>query len=144
MPGVWWRSHASRAALPALASAVLAATVLADPLPEPPSDADPATDYSAAPDDSVDSGSVLVGYGLSGRAGRTPGASRSLRFRGDSIEAGLREGEADADAGSDVSSRAHGRVLRIGRIAPAWGRGLVVGSPADPWTVGTRQARLRR
>ena len=120
--------------------ALTVAIAAADPLPEPPADADPATDYTAAPDDSVDSGSVSVGYGLSGRAGRTPGASRTLRFRGDSVEAGVREGDADADAGGDVSSRTHGRVLRIGRIAPAWGRGLAVGAPADPWTVRQRSA----
>ena len=122
----------------AVIAVLQASQALGDPLPEPPADADPNADYVTARDDSVDAGSLSVDYALSGRAGRAPGSSRSLQFRGDSVDAGLREGEAEPDAGGEVSSRAHGRVLRIGRITPAWGRGLAVGTPADPWTVRQR------
>ena len=115
----------------ALATA-FAPRVAADPLPEPPADAEPGVDYSAEPDDSVEAGSVAVGYGLSGRTGRSPGRTRTLRFRGDSVEAGVRDGDSSEDAG-DVSARGRGRVLRIGRIAPSWGRGLLVGAALDPW-----------
>ena len=123
-----------------LVSALDLASVLrscADPLPTPPAEAEPGIDYAAEPDDSVEAGSIAVGYGLSGRIGRTPGRSRSLRFRGDSIEAGVRDGEVGDDADGDLSSRGRGRVLRIGRIAPAWGRGLLVGAPPDPWVART-------
>ena len=46
----------------------------------------------------------------------------------------MREGAGDPLAGAALDARAAGGMWRAGRLAPRWGRGLVLGSAGSPWS----------
>jgi hypothetical protein len=58
-----------------------------------------------------------------------------VRFRGDGVSAQVREGAGDPLAGAVLDARAAGGMWRAGRLAPRWGRGLVLGSAGTPWSL---------
>jgi hypothetical protein len=46
----------------------------------------------------------------------------------------VREGSGDPLSGGVIEGRWGSGRLRAGRLAPRWGRGLVLGTPAEPWS----------
>ena len=121
-----------------LAAALL--VVCAPPLlaieepPEPPPEAPEGVDYEAETADSIEAGSVEMGFAAVGRAGRPPSRRQSLRFRGGGTSARVREGSGDPLAGASLETGALGGRLGAGRMRPRWGRGLLFGAAADPWS----------
>jgi len=115
--------------LAALATA-LAAAAHAQPA-EPPPEADEG-DYTYELADSLADGDLETSWSAAGDAGRAPRRAQSVRFRARGAEGRVRDGD-DALAGGVLDTDAAGGRLRIGRLAPKWGRGLVLGAAADPW-----------
>ena len=115
---------------PAAAQAPAADTVGIEPPPEVPEGAD----FEIERADSLADASLEVGFSASGRPGERPRGSRRVRFRGDGMSAQVREGAGDPLAGAVLDARAAGGVWRAGRLAPRWGRGLVLGSAGNPWS----------
>ena len=118
-----------------------AAPGAADPPPaadsvvtEPPSDVPEGVDFEVERADSLGDASVEVGFSASGRSGERPRTGRRVRFRGDGMSAQVREGAGDPLAGAALDTRVAGGVWRAGRLAPRWGRGLVLGSAGLPWS----------
>lgn len=98
---------------------------------EPPPEADEG-DYTYELADSLADGDLETSWSATGDAGRAPRRAQSVRFRARGAEGRVRDGE-DALAGGVLDTDAAGGRLRIGRLAPKWGRGLVLGAAADPW-----------
>jgi hypothetical protein len=100
---------------------------------EPPPEAGEG-DYVAELADSLDPGWVETTIATRGRAGSAPRSDERLRFSGGGAAGSLRGGD-DPLSGSRIEvPLAHG-ALHVGRLAPRWGRGLVLGSPAQPWAI---------
>ena len=123
-----------RAALIAVLALVLLAASAATDSPEPPPEAPEGVDYEAEPADSLDAGSVEVGFGATGRAGEGPRRSRRVRFSDRTFDGSVREGERDPLAGGTLETDAATGRLGVGRLSPRWGRGLVLGAAAEPWS----------
>jgi hypothetical protein len=104
---------------------------------EPPPEAAEGEDYAIALADSLDEDSVEIGVGASGRPGFAPRRTRRIRFRGEGLNAAVREGAGDPLAGGAIEGGFARGTLRAGRLAPRWGRGIVLGAPADPWDART-------
>ncbi|HEY3215446.1 MAG TPA: hypothetical protein VGK93_03040 [Candidatus Eisenbacteria bacterium] len=111
---------------------LVASPVSPEPL-EPPPESPEGADYAAEPADSLDGGLFELGLGASGRAGGEIQRRRRVRFADDELRGTVREGRGDPLAGGSVEGRSGSGDLTLGRLAPRWGRGLLVGSPADPW-----------
>ena len=111
---------------------LVAGSAQAQPL-EPPPEAPEGMDYAVEPADSLADGDVELGMGAAGRAGSPPTRSRRMRFSGDELSGALREGSGDPLAGGAVEGRGALGDVTVGRLAPRWGRGLVMGAPGDPW-----------
>ncbi|TMQ65477.1 MAG: hypothetical protein E6K78_07575 [Candidatus Eisenbacteria bacterium] len=123
-----------RAAL--FVAALLAARVArAEPLEpvEPPPEAPEGSDYTVEPADSIAGGDFEFGFGAAGTKGSAPRPRRRLSFDEGGLRGTVREGTGDPLAGGLVEERSDDRAWLIGRLAPRWGRGLLLGSPADPW-----------
>jgi hypothetical protein len=101
---------------------------------EPPPEVPEGTDYEVERADSLSDASLEVGFSASGRSGERPRSGRRVRFRGDGVSAQVREGAGDPLAGAAIDTRGAGGVWRAGRLAPRWGRGLVLGSAGLPWS----------
>lgn len=121
-----------RAILPILAALVLAAPGAAQPL-EPPPEAPEGTDYVIEPADTLAEGDVELGVGAASRAGGAPAHRRRVRFSGDELRGAVREGASDPLAGGSVEGRGALGAFTAGRLAPRWGRGLLMGAAGDPW-----------
>ena len=111
----------------------------ADPLdpdlPDPPVDAADDGDVTferAAPDTA---GGVEVGFGWRGTGG-APRSARTVRFLGDGLDGTVRDGAGDPLAGADVGAASRLGEWRVGRAAPQWGCGWLVGAPVAPWSDG--------
>lgn len=122
----------------AAAIAILALGFVAPPeahgqLLEPPPEAPEGEDWEADPADSLADGVVEMGFGAAGRAGRAPARRRRLRYEGDELSAALREGAGDPLSGGAVEGRGVAGTMTVGRLAPLWGRGLLLGAAAEPW-----------
>jgi len=115
----------------ALACAASAGHADEDALHEPPPESPEDADYTVELADSLDGGEVEVALGMTGRAGSTPRRRRRLRLSGDSLEAAVRDDESLG--GGSLESRTHGGAFGVGRMAPRWGLGLVLGSSDEPW-----------
>jgi hypothetical protein len=102
--------------------------------PEPPPEEPEGADYEAEIADSLAEGSIEVDVGASGRAGSRPRQTRRVRFSDRTLGASVREGQNDPLAGGSVESGTRAARVGAGRLAPRWGRGLVLGAPADPWS----------
>lgn len=133
----------------ALSALVLGALLIAvavaravEPI-EPPADAPENEDYAVELPDSLDDDRVEVSLGASGKSGDAPRRTRRVRFSGDSLEATVREGDDDPLQGGTLAGRGRKGSFGMGKLAPRWGRGLVFGTPADPWSLdaGDRQRR---
>ncbi|HTM57355.1 MAG TPA: hypothetical protein VL123_02950 [Candidatus Udaeobacter sp.] len=111
---------------------------------EPPDDADPERDYEIERDDLLAKGSFEMGYAFSQRAGSSLRRRRLLRVREPTLEAHVRDGQGDPLAGAELGTRVRGGWLATGRLAPRWGRGLVLGTPGDPWRSGFMGAAAAR
>lgn len=99
---------------------------------EPPPEAPEGVDWSVERADSLADGEVELGLGAGGRFGSAPRRTKRVRFRGGDLAGALREG--DALAGGRIEADAGGGRLGVGPLAPRWGRGLLLGAAADPWT----------
>lgn len=121
-----------RGALALLAAWALAAG--AEPLPEPPPEAPEGEDYAAEPADSLARGNVELGIAATGRAGSPPIHSRRVRISDRSFSGSVREGSGDPLAGGTLETDVLSGRLGVGRLAPRWGRGLVMGATAEPWS----------
>lgn len=100
---------------------------------EPPPEAPEGEDWEADPADSLADGVVEMGFGAAGREGGRPARRRRLRYEGDDVSAALREGSGDPLSGGAVEGRGGAGTMTVGRLAPLWGRGLLLGSAAEPW-----------
>jgi hypothetical protein len=115
----------------ALALLILASVAGAQTL-EPPPESPEGADYVAEPADSLELGFVEVGMSAAGRAGGSIQRRRRVRYAGDDLSATVREGADDPLAGAVIEREGSGG-FSLGRLAPRWGRGLVLGAPAEPW-----------
>lgn len=121
------RALATAACALALASARAPATELV-----PPPEAGEG-DYELERADSLAEGAYETSYAASGTSRTAPKRAQRLRFRGGGTSGSLREGD-DALAGGRLEAPIARGTLRVGRLAPRWGRGLLFGAPADPWS----------
>ncbi|HEY2954421.1 MAG TPA: hypothetical protein VGK89_04120 [Candidatus Eisenbacteria bacterium] len=101
---------------------------------EPPPEAPEGEDFEIERADSLADESLEIGLAATGRPGEAPRARRRVRYRDGELSAQVREGAGDPLAGATLDTRAAGGTLRIGRLAPRWGRGLVLGSAGAPWS----------
>jgi hypothetical protein len=101
---------------------------------EPPPDEPEGTDYAFERADSLEEGALEVGYGASGRAGSKPRQSRRVRFSDRGVGGSMREGEGDPLAGGSLETSALAGQVGAGRLAPRWGRGLLLGAAGEPWS----------
>ena len=111
---------------------------LPEPAPQPPPEWDEAGDYEVETRDSLAGSEVEVGFGATGSGGSRARRSKSLRFRGDGLSGSVRNGAGDPLAGTLFDGRAAGGWFSVGTLAPRWGRGLVLGAAADPWSLTPR------
>jgi hypothetical protein len=150
VPGIAVRRHAHggaallvralvAAAFLTLLSAVAAwgqlavdSTGCAEPPPEEPEGAD----YEIEATDSLAEGAIELGMGASGRAGARPRQTRRVRFNDRTLGGSVREGEGDPLAGGSIETGALAGRVGLGRLAPRWGRGLLLGAAAEPWSAG--------
>ena len=116
-----------------LALLLMARGVAGEPL-EPPPEAPENEDYSVELPDSLEDGRVEVSLGASGSSGQQPRRSRRMRFSGDSLDATVRDGDGDPLSGGVLGGRAGRGAFGVGKLSLRWGRGLVFGSPAEPWS----------
>jgi len=100
---------------------------------EPPPEATEGADYAADPADSLEDGSVEVGFGAAGRARGRVERRRRVRFAGGDVRGTVREGSSDPLAGGAIEGRGLGGDFAAGRLSPRWGRGLVLGAAGEPW-----------
>ncbi len=101
------------------------------PPPEAPTDGD----WEMERADTLGDGALEVDLAASGARGESPRRARRVRFRGGGTGGALRDGD-DPLAGGDLETGAAGGTLRVGRLAPRWGCGLVLGGGAEPWSAG--------
>jgi len=124
------------AAPAAMLTAILAAMLSASPAPAdelvPPPEAGEG-DYELERADSLADGAYETSYSASGTPRTAPKRAQRLRFRGGGTTGSLREGD-DALAGGRLEAPLARGTLRVGRLAPRWGRGLVFGAPAEVWS----------
>ncbi|MBI3539428.1 MAG: hypothetical protein HY076_04065 [Candidatus Eisenbacteria bacterium] len=104
-----------------------------DPPDAPPPESPEGADYTIETADAPERSDVVIGLGASGRAGRAPTERRRVSFRGDGVSGSLRDGSDDPLAGGSIEAGARGGTFTIGRLAPRWGRGLLLGAAAEPW-----------
>ena len=107
-------------------------TGCAEPPPEEPEGAD----YQIEAADSLAEGSIELGMGASGRAGARPRQTRRVRFSDRTLGGSVREGEGDPLAGGSIEAGALAGRVGVGRLDARWGRGLLLGAAAEPWSAG--------
>jgi hypothetical protein len=105
-------------------------TGYAEPPPEEPEGAD----YEVESADSLGEGAIELGMGASGRAGSKPRQTRRVRFNDRTLGGSVREGEGDPLAGGSIETGILAGRAGVGRLAPRWGRGLLLGGAAEPWS----------
>ena len=116
----------------ALVAQAFAPPLAAQPL-EPPPEAPEGADYVIEPADSLAEGEVELGVGAAGRAGGSPVRRQRVRFTGDDLSGAVRAGSGDPLAGGSIDGRGRLGAVTAGRLAPRWGRGLLLGAAGDPW-----------
>lgn len=90
-------------------------------------------DYEVERTDSLADGVYETTYAANGSVRSAPRRSQRLRFRGGGTAGSLREGD-DALAGGRLEAPLARGTLRVGRLAPRWNRGLLLGAPAEVWS----------
>ena len=124
----------------ALAALLFAAAARAQLAPdstgyaEPPPEEPEGADYEVESADSLAEGAIELGMGASGRAGARPRQTRRVRFNDRTLGGSVREGEGDPLAGGSIETGALAGRVGVGRLAPRWGRGLLLGAAAEPWS----------
>ena len=127
-------------AVAALAALLCAGAASAQPAPdsigyaEPPPEEPEGTDYQIEAADSLAEGAIELGMGASGRAGARPRQTRRVRFSDRTLGGSVREGEGDPLAGGSIEAGALAGRVGVGRLATRWGRGLLLGAAAEPWS----------
>jgi hypothetical protein len=101
--------------------------------PEPPPEAEPG-DYSVERADSLDPGWTETTFDARGRLGAAPRTGERMRFRSGESAGSIRGG-ADPLAGARLEAPLGAGTLRAGRLGPRWGRGLLLGAAAQPWSL---------
>jgi hypothetical protein len=114
-----------------LSLAAMAARGTADVV-EPPADVPDGADHVEAADDSLPGGEVELGLGWVG-AGHSIERRRRVSFSGGDLSGTVREGAGDPLAGGSLAERGAWGELRAGKLSTRWSRGLVLGSPGNPW-----------
>ncbi len=109
-----------------------AAPLGADPV-ELPADVPEGADHALEPADTLATGELELGLGLAGGSSRAVERRRRVRFTEPDLSGTVREGAGDPLAGGSIEARAAAGELVAGKLAPRWGRGLLLGSPGDPW-----------
>lgn len=117
---------------PCVARAETPADSLASAPEEPPPEAAEG-DWSVERADSIAPGWVETTFSASGRRGSLPRTHERVRFRGEGAEGVVRAGDDPLRGGRMQAPLARG-ALRVGGLAPRWGRGLVLGAAAQPWS----------
>ncbi len=102
---------------------------------EPPPEQAEGADYELEPADSLEDGALELGYGASGRSGSRPRQTRRVRFSDRAVDGSVREGAGDPLAGGTLEAEAPVGRVGAGRLAPCWGRGLLLGAAGEPWCV---------
>jgi hypothetical protein len=103
--------------------------------PEPPSEPPPEAgegDYTLESADSLPDEEFELAVAASGGNGAHVRRWQRMSFEGGGARGTLREGD-DVLAGGRVQAPLAGGTLAAGRMAPRWGRGLVMGGAAEPW-----------
>ena len=100
---------------------------------EPPPEAG-AGDWSAETADSLAPGWLETTFTSRGHAGGAPRSGERMRFRSGETSGAFRSG-AEPLAGTRLSAPLWCGSLRAGRLAPRWGRGLLLGAGARPWSL---------
>ena len=90
-------------------------------------------DVAYEANDSLASGEVELGLGLEGSASSKPVHRRRVRFDEPDFSGAMREGPGDPLAGGAVEGRGARSGFVAGKLSPRWGRGLLLGSPGEPW-----------
>ncbi len=99
--------------------------------PEPPPEAvDGDYVYEAA--DTLAHDELEWSVGAAREGAREARRLQRVRFRGDGAQGSWRDG-ADALAGGAVTADGLGGAWSFGRLAPRWGRGLLLGGADEPW-----------
>jgi hypothetical protein len=101
---------------------------------EPPPEEPEGSDYEVESADSLAEGAIELGMGASGRVGAKPRQTRRVRFNDRTLGGSVREGEGDPLAGGSIETGVLAGRAGVGRLAPRWGRGLLLGAPAEPWS----------
>jgi len=104
---------------------------------EPPPEEEEGTDYAAEPADSIEEGAIELGVGASGVAGAKPRQTRRVRFSDRAIGGSVREGAGDPLAGGSIETGTLAGRVGVGRLAPRWGRGLLLGARPEPWSAAS-------
>src|SRR6185369_4458316 len=123
----WWAIVAA-----AWACWAIAAAARAEPI-EVPTDVPEGEDVVYEANDSLASGEVELGLGLEGSAASKPSHRRRVRFDEPDFSGAVREGRGDPLAGGAIEGRAPRAGFTAGKLSPRWGRGLLLGSPGEPW-----------
>ena len=120
-----------------IAAALLALALAADPSAADPVDLPPeaveGTDHALEAGDTLVSGDLELGMGVSGVAEELTSRRRRVRFSEPDLRGTVREGGGDPLAGGRVEGGGRSVDLAVGTLAPRWTRGLVLGAAGDPW-----------
>ena len=118
-------------ALLVAALATLAHAQEPDTPPEPPPEAGEG-DYTLEARDTLASEELEFAVGAASSGGSRVRRSQRVSFRGGGVRGTLRDGD-DALSGGRVAAPFAAGMLTAGRLAPQWGRGLVLGGATEPW-----------
>ena len=99
--------------------------------PEPPPEAGEG-DYTLEAADSLADDELELAVSAASSAGRRVQRSQRVTFKGGGTRGTLRDGD-DALSGGRIEAPFANGALAAGRLAPLWGRGLVLGGAAEPW-----------
>jgi len=100
--------------------------------PEPPPEAG-AGDYTEELADTLPRGWVETTFGARGTGSGAAHTSERVSFHAEDGSGVLRGGDPSLGEGWLAAPAGRGS-FRLGRLAPRWGRGLLLGAAAEPWT----------
>jgi hypothetical protein len=101
---------------------------------DPPPEVEPGADYVAEPRDSVGEGELEVAWrALGANDRREVSRQESVRFRAEGLEGDLRDG-ADPLGTGELTGAGRAGEWRVGRLAPRWAGGLLLGTAPEPWS----------
>ncbi|HET9328187.1 MAG TPA: hypothetical protein VFQ05_15580 [Candidatus Eisenbacteria bacterium] len=116
--------------------ALLASAARAEPVDAPAGVAE-GEDVTYEENDSLAVGEVELGLAVAGSSAKKPQHRRRVRFDEPDFSGALREGSGDPLSGGEVTGRSASDRFVLGKLSPRWGRGLLLGSPGEPWQRAT-------